>query len=340
LDRGVRWLTGGIGFLALIFTALFLIPFSPAMPEAGLDASWRYALNEAVAEGQVFGQGVIFTFGPLGSVFTGTFHPATDTIMMVGSTLYAAGLCIAFALLAHPRRHAFAIFLVAAVCLTSRDAGFLVLPFALLLAILRLTLPPGSSLQLRATPLILLGIAISTSAVAMEPLIKGSFTGVALPLGGLALFLLLTWNWRAGLGFALIALATLIAGWGLAGQPLAQLPRFFIAQGPIISGYTTGMALEHPNGRRSSIWRRALLWQPPSMSMCSSCGAPAGAGGSPLPGSSGFCSSPSRPASCARTRMGPLEPALCCSRDMPFACRRARRPRCRSSGSPLQHGLT
>jgi hypothetical protein len=244
LDRGVRWLTGGIGLVALILTALFLIPFSPSMPEAGLDASWRYALNEAVAEGRVFGQEVIFTFGPLGSVFTGRFHPATDTIMMVGSALYAAGFCIAFAVLAHPRRHAFAIFLVVAVCLTSRDAGFLVLPFVLLLAILRLTLPPGSSLQLRATPLILLGIAISISAVAMEPLIKGSFTGVALPLSGLALFLLLPWNWRAGLGFALIALATLIAGWGLAGQPLAQLPRFFIAQGPIIAGYTTGMALE------------------------------------------------------------------------------------------------
>ncbi|HEX4571115.1 MAG TPA: hypothetical protein VH184_11860, partial [Dongiaceae bacterium] len=125
MDRGVRWLAGGIGLVALILTALFLIPFSPSMPEAGLDASWRYALNEVVAEGRVFGQEVIFTFGPLASVVTGTFHPATDTMMMVGSALYAAGFCIAFALLAHPRRHAFAIFLPFAICLVSPNCGFL-----------------------------------------------------------------------------------------------------------------------------------------------------------------------------------------------------------------------
>src|SRR5262249_6105456 len=123
---------------------------------------------------------------------------------------------------------------------------FLVLPFALLLAILRLTLPPGSSLQLRATPLILWGMALSTSALGMEPLIKGSFMGVVFPLGGLAFFLLLIWNWRAGLGFALLALATLIAAWVMVGQPLAPLPRFFMTQGPLLSGYTTGMSLGGP----------------------------------------------------------------------------------------------
>jgi hypothetical protein len=63
-------------------------------------------------------------------------------------------------------------------------------------------------------------------------------------LGGLALFLLLRWNWRAGLGFAVLALATLIAAWVMVGQPLAQLPGFFLAQGPIIAGYATGMARE------------------------------------------------------------------------------------------------
>ena len=216
------------------------------MPGADIDQSWFYALNEAVAEGRLFGQEVIFTLGPLASVVTQTFHPATDTIMMLGGTLYAAGLCIAFALLAHPRRHAFAIFLPFAVCVISPDAGFLVLPFVLLLAVLRLTSPPDSSLQLRANLLTLSGIAIATSAVAIEPLIKGSFTGVVLPLCVLTFFLLLRWDWRAGLGFAAVALASLIAAWVMVGQPLAQLPRFFITQGPILSGYTTGMAREGP----------------------------------------------------------------------------------------------
>jgi hypothetical protein len=244
LNRGARWLGRGIGFLSLILAALLLIPFSPSMPGVDLDESWKYALNEAVADGRVFGRDVIFTFGPLGSVLTRTFHPATDTIMMLASTLYAAGFCIAFALLAHPRRHALAIFLPFAVWLLREEAAFLALPFVLLLAVLRLTSPPGSSMHLRASLLTLSGIAISTSAVAIEPLIKGNLTGVVLPLGVLAFILLLRWDWRAGLGFAAVALASLVAAWVMVGQPLAQLPRFFVTQGPVISGYTTGMALE------------------------------------------------------------------------------------------------
>jgi hypothetical protein len=99
-----RYLGGAIGVAALIVAALFLIPFAPSMPHAGLDPSWVYGVNEAVAQGRVFGRDLIFTFGPLASVYSDNFNPATDRIMMIGITVYALGFCAAFALLAHPRR--------------------------------------------------------------------------------------------------------------------------------------------------------------------------------------------------------------------------------------------
>jgi hypothetical protein len=246
-----RYLGAAIGVAALIVTSLFLIPFSPSMPSEGLDPSWQYALNEAVAQGRVFGRDLIFTFGPLGLVYTGNFNPATDTIMMIASAVYALGFCAAIALLAHPRRYAYAVFLPIATCLSIsmlllKDPVFLVLPFALLLAITRVSLSPGSPFWLRPSPVVVMGIALSTCAVAIEPIIKGSFTGVVMPVCGLAFLLLLIRSWRAGLGFVALALCALVAAWVGIGQPVEALPNFFVAQSPVISGYAYAMAVEGP----------------------------------------------------------------------------------------------
>jgi hypothetical protein len=217
------------------------------MPQAGLDPSWGYALNEAVAQGRVFGRDLIFTFGPLGSIYTASYDPGTDTIMMIGSVVYVLGFSAAFALLAHPWRYALLVLLpVAPALILCPDAKFLVLPFALLLAVTRASLPTGSPFRLTPGPLVILGIALATIAVAMEPLIKGSFSGVVVPICGLITLVLLFRNWRAGLAFMGLALATLLAGWAAVGQPLTALPGYFIAQGPIISGYANAMALDGP----------------------------------------------------------------------------------------------
>ena len=71
-----------VGFVlaAMVATVLFSMPLSPRFPKIGLDPSWMYALNEAVARHLVFGRDVVFTYGPLASVCTKMFHPATDWI--------------------------------------------------------------------------------------------------------------------------------------------------------------------------------------------------------------------------------------------------------------------
>jgi hypothetical protein len=69
-----------------VFTA-----FSPGMPAPGLDPSWMLAMNQAVAQKLAIGREIVFTFGPYASIYTKSFHPATDHLMVMGG-LYL-GFC-------------------------------------------------------------------------------------------------------------------------------------------------------------------------------------------------------------------------------------------------------
>lgn len=234
-------------FVALVASALLLIPFAPEMPTSGLDPSWRYALNVAVEKGYVFGRDLVFTFGPLGSVYTTLYSPATDTIMMVGSTLYAAGFAIVLYFSAPTRRQWWTLVLPVVVCLfLQRDVMFLAMPLFLLLSVLRVTQPVDGEYRLAPTIGVIVGLAIATLAMGIGPVIKGSFSGVVLPVGGLIFLLLLIRNVPGALGFAALILIGMVGGWKLSGQNLSDLLSFLIAQGPIISGYTNAMSLGGP----------------------------------------------------------------------------------------------
>jgi hypothetical protein len=87
IQNGLAYLRIFIVLAAAGTTVLFLIPLRPGFPAPGLDASWAYAMNEAVARHLVFGQDILLTFGPLASVYTGMYHPATDWIMLFGRAL-------------------------------------------------------------------------------------------------------------------------------------------------------------------------------------------------------------------------------------------------------------
>jgi hypothetical protein len=234
---------------ALIVAWLFLIPLSPAMPTAGQDPSWEYALNEAVAQGYVFGRDVIFTFGPLASVYTQVYSPATDTIMLVGSAIYAAGICAMFGLTAYPRLQymAFAVPVMVVIVLGPRfithDPLFLVLPFSLLLNIVRIGLPSTSTLHLRRSIPVVLAVAVATIAVGIEPLIKGSFIGVTFAISLLAFVVLSFQKLRFAFAFAALLGLSLVGAWVLTGQPLQALPDFFAGEEPVMSGYTEAMSI-------------------------------------------------------------------------------------------------
>ena len=213
----------------------------PVFRPPALDPSLAYALNEAVGQGYVFGRDVIFTFGPLASVYWQLYSPATDTMMMVGSAIYAAGICAMFGLAAYPRLYfmALAVPIMVALCtFIKHDSLFIVLPFSVLLSIVRIGLPSPSTLHLKLSIPAILALAVATIAVGIEPLIKGSFIGVAFAIGFLTFIVLLLENWRFGIAFAVLLGLSLVGAWALAAQPLRALPYFFATQAPIISGYT------------------------------------------------------------------------------------------------------
>jgi hypothetical protein len=240
-----RWSKIAVGFVAMAATVLFIIPLSPSFPSVGLDISWEYGLNEAVARHLVFGRDIVFTLGPLGLVFANMYHPATNWIMLFVSALVGAGLAIGGALLAYPRKPMHVVILPILVAeITLRDSIFIVLPFVLLLLILRVCAPPDSKHHLRPDGLILAGIAIVICAVALLPLVKGSYGVSAFFCGGLSLLVLLRRRPSAAAASACLAIATASGAWMAIGQPISALPTFFVAQGPIISGYSEAMSLE------------------------------------------------------------------------------------------------
>ncbi len=78
------------GWLALLVTSVCVFtPLNPYMPSAGLDPSWVFALNEATARDMAFGKDILFTHGPFVPIYTRTYHPGTDLLMVSGSLILA-----------------------------------------------------------------------------------------------------------------------------------------------------------------------------------------------------------------------------------------------------------
>src|SRR5260370_19748966 len=70
-------------FLLIVWIALAVFPSVPFGIGSGLDASWGYALNLAHAQHLVFGQQIVFTFGPLGYLTCPDFELAEPATILV-----------------------------------------------------------------------------------------------------------------------------------------------------------------------------------------------------------------------------------------------------------------
>lgn len=63
----------------------------------GLDNSWIFGMNQAIAQHLAFGRDIIFTFGPYASVYTKEYYPATDLLMLLGGTCLALSYTLSLA---------------------------------------------------------------------------------------------------------------------------------------------------------------------------------------------------------------------------------------------------
>ncbi|WP_323157377.1 hypothetical protein [Stenotrophomonas maltophilia] len=232
------WLASG---LACILTILVLTPFAVEMPIAGVDGSWAYAMNVATAEHLRFGKDIIFTFGPLASIYTEVYHPATDHLMIGGAMLLSVAVFAGLFAVTSPHRRVLLPlfpFLVALTWLPDwdgwRDAVFMLLPL-----LLPITVARGQETgKPNWAAIILLAIAI-----AILPLIKGSLSVPAALASLVAVLLCWRESPRLAITLFVVEVGVLIAAWLTAGQSLLDLPVYFLAQMPLISGYTDGMSV-------------------------------------------------------------------------------------------------
>ena len=229
----------GFSTLAVCFAALLtifcLVPFAPGYPDGALDGSWAHAMNVAVGKKLQFGRDIVFTFGPMASVYTRQYFPATDTFMLLGLSLIAVSVFLSFRVISGARNRlwllALPFFLSQSILL---DAIFIGMPLLALLA---------SAKQVREPSYYRASVLSAAASMALLVIVKGSmiptvaFCGVGV--------LLVAWRRSKPLAVCGIAIfvSVLLSSWVAGGQAISNLPTYFVAQGPIISGYTDAMSI-------------------------------------------------------------------------------------------------
>jgi hypothetical protein len=127
-------------FLALSGFYVAFAPLDFLMPRYGLDGSWEVVLGEATARGLKFGEDIIFTGGPLSSVYTRYFRADFFSAQLLIGALCIGTSALLITILALQNSNLSAGF-TAAGCmfavLASNDAIFIAFPMLTALAALR-----------------------------------------------------------------------------------------------------------------------------------------------------------------------------------------------------------
>jgi hypothetical protein len=232
-------------FAALLILAIALfVPLSPSMPWEGLDPSWVYGVNEAVAQGMSFGKDIVFTFGPYASIYTKAYHPATDQMMIWGSLFLAISFAIAVYLNFKTTKGLLKLGLlfVLSTVMYSRDALFFFYP--MLVGVQIYHWAQSFDLQRKeGITEIVLKLALF-APFGLLPLIKGSALIACAAICVLSIALLARrGRWKLCTLIGVTPLVSLVFFWFLSGQPLIGLSDYLSGMMPIISGYTEAMVI-------------------------------------------------------------------------------------------------
>jgi hypothetical protein len=243
-----RKLPSFLFYVLLTITALALfIPFNPVMPDKGVDPSWIFAMNEAVARHMSFGKEIIWCYGPYASILTRSYNPATDQRMMCGSLLIAASYVAALLFLARGRKLYLTLLLLylATFVLPTWRQEVLLFSYPFLLVVCFLKQTNSGDLD-RVTALSWwqqLVVAVMLLTLGLLPLVKASLlepvaASVAIP----SALLFYRARFRQALLILFIPVAATVAFWVIAGQSLAGLLGFLRGTLLLTSGYTEDTA--------------------------------------------------------------------------------------------------
>ncbi|MFM6828012.1 MAG: hypothetical protein ACKPKT_21695, partial [Dolichospermum sp.] len=73
-DKSIRWKLLFPSFILFIYVFIAFLPI-PSPIKMGLDPSWSYAISQAAEKQLIFGKDIIFTYGPLSYLISGTVLP-------------------------------------------------------------------------------------------------------------------------------------------------------------------------------------------------------------------------------------------------------------------------
>lgn len=228
----------------VLFAVLLLVAVAgirPAIfgvPTAGLDASWVAAISYAVEKGLAFGSEIVFTSGPLSSLYHRMYPHALAPAIIVLDCVWVVVFVIQLEELLAPlfdRRQSrllFVMFLGGLVLLSERFLRDGLMLFFVFAAAYRYTLP-------RAPSLVLLASIVVTAAFGMA---KFSVLVLALPAFLIVDALSVTRR-EVPYKTAVLVLCFVVA-FVATGQPLSGLPAYLQASLEVSKGYSAGMSID------------------------------------------------------------------------------------------------
>lgn len=235
-------------FIVLVLATVCckIVPFSPRLPADGLDQAWHIAMNHAIAAHMALGRDVIFTFGPYAFLYTRTYHPLTDHLM-IGSALY---LAVSYVVALVPLLRRGGITRVACVWLaivvpSLEDNLFYLYPLVVGLAMWSLSEAHAKDSRSAGRwgwlPFVL------CFPFGMISLIKGSFMILCVATAGLSIgFFVMRRMFVSSAAILAALIVSILFFWVLSGQALGDLHAYFHSMSEIAGGYSDAMASAGP----------------------------------------------------------------------------------------------
>ncbi len=224
-----------VAALTCALTTMLLVPAVGLLPGVELDRSWPYALAYAVANHFPFGRDVVFTFGPLASLYTGFFLPDQRLAFTLLKSIFVVTLCLVIVAMSERRTRLGALavpLLIANFPLT--DAVFLVAP----LTIVPLTIVSWRNERLHTACLVAYASVLGPLA-----LVKGTLVVPLAASLGCALLEVSRRSRRVGLALPCFTVASILVTWVALGQLVHDLPYFLMREAYVAVGYTDAMSL-------------------------------------------------------------------------------------------------
>lgn len=237
--------------LLVLTVLLVFIPLYPLMPGVGGDYSWMFGMNQAVVEKFVFGKDVVFPLGPYASVYTKTYHPGTDHLMLLGGLILGIFNSIILLKLTKHKSIVWHILFIAffSAGMFSRDVLLFMYPLLLALYIFEITPLHNNAPRLNFQAKVVCAFLFIPLGLLL--LIKGSLLVLILGVTGMTALLFWIRNMKklAVTICVIPVLSTMFFAW-VAKQPITGLFYYIKGMLDVTSGYTEAMSV---NGRTAEL---------------------------------------------------------------------------------------